>query len=381
MTKILISRRVWSVHELIRSIGVFKLDPGYQREGGIWTKERQQLFIDSLLNGFDVPPLYLHRLQPPEFHDDVAATYAVIDGRQRLEALVSFAENQFPLSSDFHLLEEMAEAQPAFTEEVALPSSRYSGLHYSDIKELSPQIIYRFLDFELPVTVVEADDPEVIEELFFRLNEGVPLTAAEKRSRGALLREVVLPLIHDQDLFSAARFRSKRRAHEDLLIRLLYLARAGATIHEVPDLKRRALDVFAASFRPPLGRKWTTQEEDEVRNTLNGLLSQTVPVLRQINSIFQPADPLLSTVNNFTAHYLAIKQLMQEGAQTPTRETFQQFADDLDSLGGMAEEELSDHQADALEFASPIQGSTTGSYFSRKASILYRYIIGDLLIR
>lgn len=99
-----------------------------------------------------------------------------------------------------------------------------------------------------------------------------------------------------------------------------------------------------------------------------------------MNSIFQPADPLLSTVNNFTAHYLAIKQLMDGGAQVPTRETFQRFADELASLRGVAEEELSDDDLDALEFASPIQGSTTGSYFSRKASILYRYIIGELRI-
>ena len=36
------------------------LDPPYQRETGVWSKEKQQLFIDSLINKFDVPKIYFH---------------------------------------------------------------------------------------------------------------------------------------------------------------------------------------------------------------------------------------------------------------------------------------------------------------------------------
>jgi len=381
VSHILIRRVAWTVADLLRSIQVFQLDPGYQREGGIWTRDRQQLFIDSILNGFDVPPLYLHRLQPPEFVDDVAATYAVIDGRQRLEALTGFADNRYGLSPDFRLLEEVEDAQPALTEELALPPSRYAGLRYSELMQYSPPLAYRYSDYQFPVTVVETADPDVIEELFFRLNEGVPLTSAEKRSRGALLREVVLPLIHEEEIFRAARFRGKRRAHEDLLIRLLYLADVGAHLSEVPDLKKRALDDFAASFRPALGQTWNPAQEAQVRARLDSLLDQTVPVLRVMNDTFYPDDPLLSTVNNFTAHYLVIQRLIAEGSTVPPREPFDRFAQELASLRGLPEEDLTDDQVEALDFALPIQGSTTGSYFSRKATILYRFIVGDLRIR
>lgn len=91
MSDLRITRQLMPVQELLRSEKALQLDPGYQREGGIWTRDRQQLFIDSILNGFDVPPLYLHRLRPPEFRDGLAANYAVVDGKQRLEALVSFS--------------------------------------------------------------------------------------------------------------------------------------------------------------------------------------------------------------------------------------------------------------------------------------------------
>jgi hypothetical protein len=65
----------------------------------------------------------------------------------------------------------------------------------------------------------------------------------------------------------------------------------------------------------------------------------------------------------------------------PSRRTFQKFAEELNSLRGMPEDELTDDQAEALEFAQPIQGSTTGSYFKRRGEILLRYLRGDLRVR
>ena len=34
------------------------ISPEYQREGGVWTKEKKQLLIDSILNDYDIPKLY-----------------------------------------------------------------------------------------------------------------------------------------------------------------------------------------------------------------------------------------------------------------------------------------------------------------------------------
>lgn len=35
-------------------------DPNYQRRGDIWTVEKRQLLIDSILNDYDLPKLYFH---------------------------------------------------------------------------------------------------------------------------------------------------------------------------------------------------------------------------------------------------------------------------------------------------------------------------------
>jgi hypothetical protein len=34
-------------------------DPPYQRRGGIWTRRDKAFLIDSILNGFDIPKLYV----------------------------------------------------------------------------------------------------------------------------------------------------------------------------------------------------------------------------------------------------------------------------------------------------------------------------------
>jgi len=36
------------------------MSPRYQRDGGIWSLAKKQLFIDSLLNGYDIPKIYFN---------------------------------------------------------------------------------------------------------------------------------------------------------------------------------------------------------------------------------------------------------------------------------------------------------------------------------
>ena len=61
--------------------------PDYQREAGVWSVAKQQLFIDTMLNRYDVPKLYFHDLRRNE---STHHKFAVVDGKQRLRALRNF---------------------------------------------------------------------------------------------------------------------------------------------------------------------------------------------------------------------------------------------------------------------------------------------------
>jgi hypothetical protein len=56
------------------------------------------------------------------------------------------------------------------------------GLTYADLARKYPDIKTDFDSYALDVVCIETEDLELIEELFSRLNEAVPLSAPEKRN-------------------------------------------------------------------------------------------------------------------------------------------------------------------------------------------------------
>src|SRR5258708_6358863 len=147
-----------------------ELEPEYQRISGIWTREKRQLLIDSLVNGFDVPKLYFHEFVPPKQKGSKRYRYAIIDGKQRLQTIWDFIDGSIPLAEDFEYLRD--------------DSVKAGGLDYPTLAAKYPQIKARLDATPLDIVTIRTNDIELIEDMFSRLNEAVPLNAPEKR--GAL---------------------------------------------------------------------------------------------------------------------------------------------------------------------------------------------------
>src|SRR5580704_5448332 len=107
-----------------------ELEPEYQRIGGIWTHEKRQLLIDSIINGFDVPKLYFHEFVPPKKIDGKKYRYAIIDGKQRVMTIWDFIEGNISLSEDFEYLRDN--------------TIKAGGLGYAQLAEKYPQLKSRF---------------------------------------------------------------------------------------------------------------------------------------------------------------------------------------------------------------------------------------------
>ncbi len=82
--------------------------PPYQRESGVWSREKQQLFLDSLLNNYDVPKLYFHDLRGKHHKFN----FAVIDGKQRLHAIWDFLNDGIRLADDFTVEKSYKDGPP-----------------------------------------------------------------------------------------------------------------------------------------------------------------------------------------------------------------------------------------------------------------------------
>lgn len=70
------------------------LTPKFQRRG-VWKPAARSFFVDSLLRGMPVPPIYLREMQSPQ-RDRVIRE--VVDGQQRISAVLDFMEGKYRLA-------------------------------------------------------------------------------------------------------------------------------------------------------------------------------------------------------------------------------------------------------------------------------------------
>ena len=272
--------RLYSEKNLIQT------DPEYQRMGEVWTDEKRQLLIDSLLNDFDLPKIYFHEFPIPKtLPDGRKVSYAIIDGRQRLETIWKFIEGDFALSDDFKLFADS--------------SVKAGGMTYSELAVNYPSFRVRFDSYYLPVYSVTTDDLDLIEEMFLRLNEAVPLNAAEKRNAfGGPMAKAIRDISGHRFFTKNIRFSNTRYQHREMSARLLYLTSS----EEIGDTKKVYLDNFVKSFKT---------DKEAVKKTA-ALQSQVEDVLDKMAKIFIEKDPLLSTQSMPIIYFLVYIAALKE---------------------------------------------------------------------
>lgn len=130
------------------------LAPEFQR-GSVWTPSAKVFLIDTILNDLPMPQVYFRTKLNPLTQTTVRE---VVDGQQRLRAILEFASGNLRLTSK---------------------SPNFRGQTYRD---LSTEDQTQFLSYRIPVVqLVNSNDAEVL-EVFARLNSySVKVTPAELR--------------------------------------------------------------------------------------------------------------------------------------------------------------------------------------------------------
>lgn len=72
-----------------------ELDPPYQRKS-VWTYKDKQYFLDTVLNNYPCPAIYLQKENTPD-----GPLYNVVDGKQRLSTVLDFFDGNIRLSKSF----------------------------------------------------------------------------------------------------------------------------------------------------------------------------------------------------------------------------------------------------------------------------------------
>ncbi|KMJ87821.1 hypothetical protein ACH58_25945 [Achromobacter xylosoxidans] len=272
---------VWKLYRIRERI---QLDPDYQRLGGVWAPENRQLLIDTIINGFDIPKLYMHKFNAPLHVGRSSYDYAIVDGRQRLEALWSFIDGKIALADDFEYFKD---------KHVAV-----GGMTYQELATHYPELKADFDGFPLAVVLIETDELDMIEEMFSRLNEAAPLTAPEKRNAFGGPGPVAIRKLAKEVFFTQSLpFPNKRYRHYDLATKFLMASHE----NRVVDTKKSRLDDFVASF------------VDQPRTKSLPCFKEAQRVVQAMSRVFSANDALLRQVGMVMLYFHLFRVSTEEG--------------------------------------------------------------------
>lgn len=319
------------------------MDPPYQRRGRRWSKSDKQYLIDSILNGFDIPKLYFADFTwGPSTLNANNSAYAVIDGKQRLEAIFDFFDNKLQLAADFTY--------------IADPTIDIKNLTLEEIRYKHPSIAEDFENFNPIVMGVVTSDKRFIEELFVRLNRSRSLTGAEVRNAmPGPLPELFRQTSKHSFFENNTKFPDNSGQKLNLAAKLFLFEANG----DFENTKKANLDSF-------------TKDSSEGNVTEYSQLATGVcKVLDEMSEIFTYKDPLLSSEGPIPVYYWIIKN-----NNSDAKWLFRDFLEDfsnwllLNKIKGLSSEEL---EIELNEYDAALRSVNDKSSHQRRFQILDKW--------
>ncbi len=330
----------------------FCLDPPYQRFSDVWTLAKKQLLIDSILNGFDIPKLYF--IEGPGDEECRGYKYAVVDGKQRLGAIWDFMDDKFPLDNDFRYRED--------------PGIKAGGLKYSELAKRYPRLKAKFEGHRLSVVVVKTNDMEILEEMFSRLNEGEPLSAAEKRNAmGGPIPPLARELSKHPFFTLKLPFQNRRGRHWEIATKFLFFEDRNG----IADTKRDYLDKFVSRWK-----EWERGSPEKARAGAQKLYEASRAVLDELSRVFEEGDSLLRATGMVILYYLLAREVKKARGAKFSRATLERFEDERRANREIAREDVARAEWELLEFDRLSQSLNDASALKFRLGVLSKRVLG-----
>ncbi|MDY6939066.1 MAG: DUF262 domain-containing protein [Cyanobacteriota bacterium] len=163
----------------------------YQRKL-VWTLEEKQQLIESILRKYPVPAILIAEL------DKSPGCYEIIDGLQRLQAIMSFIETSFStINGKFFNIQHFPTAKRRADESLFFPNEASDCLSQKEVSMI--------LDYTLAFSVMRNATEREVNDVFERINTfGRRLSDQERRQAGVqndfsnMVREIACTLRGDE---------------------------------------------------------------------------------------------------------------------------------------------------------------------------------------
>ncbi|MFD6275394.1 DUF262 domain-containing protein [Streptomyces sp. NPDC060209] len=317
----------------LHSSGRLDLDPPYQRRS-VWNLAYKQFFIDSLIRNYPAPTIFLQ----VDVAVDRPMTYRVIDGKQRLTALLEFQRDEFTTPEDLNDLD-------------------LGNKYYSELPE---EVRVSILEYVFTVENIKGASIGELNDSFDRLNRNVArLNKQELRHAkfdGAFIRKVEQlaehPFWAEIGLVTPARI---RRMQDVEYVSEMYIVSMDG-IQEGKDY----LDTYYA------------ENDREIVNesSADGKFLAVQDYLRDVNQIASLRANRFSNVADFYSLWAAIDEMLENG-QTPTPEI---AAERLESFAIELDQQTTRRSVEYRIAA--VQGSNKKSNRELRAALLRDVLVG-----
>lgn len=236
----------WNARQLVKMCmnGSITFDNAIQR-GYVWDLKRKSLLIESMIIGYPIPAFYAKR--------DESKVFDMLDGKQRSEAICGFLNGEYALTG---------------------VAEEYEGKYFNDLPE---EVQDDIISYSLTVYYFEDITDEEVNEMFYRLNNGKPLTAIElTRVKTKTFDKIKQLAAHPIFTDALKESQINRYTNEDIVIKALIMLNV-----EKPSLKNDFI------------RPWIT--ETEITEEMAEKVSEALTIIKEAH------DRLVEYEGNFKA--------------------------------------------------------------------------------
>ena len=206
MIKTTLNWTVKNLKSMYDGKNTLQMDHPIQRQELQWLDDRlkRSLLIHSILANYPVPPIYCLK----EAVGEKNYSYSILDGKQRLTTIFDYIDGKYPLD---------AETPSAIIDDTVY---ELGSKYFTDLDLECQQEI---LCFKFTIYGFEDADDDLIEEIFFRLNNSTPLSKPQKAMPlcGVENAKFIKSLLSDRFFSEICQFSALQRRKSDDMCTLL----------------------------------------------------------------------------------------------------------------------------------------------------------------
>lgn len=324
------------------------LEPPYQRRS-VWNQEYKDFFIDTVLNGYPAPAIFLYQ----EITSEGRSKYSVVDGKQRLSTLFEFAENKFPVSEEATL-------------------TRLRGKSFKDLENEVKQIFWKY---QFAVEYVPSDDEGIINDIFNRINRNVskltPQELRHARFNGGFITTVedltdwMASILPPNFPSIPTRARNQMKDVEFVALLLLFLEE-GVKSYRQDDLDKAFND-----------RDLAWEEQDEIKSEFKQVILSIKELLARSPQHIHLSKTRLKNQADFYSFFSAIAELNREKLLNITADICQRIYEFMETVKS-PESAMITHESQAYYDAITTSLGSSGIEKTKtRINILKSVILGN----